>query len=139
MIVSRLIIPLLFVLLSCTLSFAKCPIDTLNVNVITGKGLDKKKVYAEIKDKLGINKAELKKIGEGVYHGELNFVTDSFVFFVNFGCSYFPKYLKIYFNDNLVNKIKLNKKKLRRHEVNNAVIRDIYEVNVFLEDKTKQK
>ena len=126
-------------LLSYTLSFAKCPVDALSVSVFTGKSLGIKRVYAEIKDKRGINKLELEKIGEGVYHGELSFLTQGFTFFIELSCSYFPKYLTIYFDDNIVEKMRLKKKKLIRHQAKGRFLRFMYEVNVFLEDKPKQK
>ena len=125
-------------LLSYSLSFAKCPLDALSVSVFTGESLSKKKVYAEIKDKRGINKVELEKISEGIYYGELDFATQGFTFFIELSCSYFPKYLTIYLDDKIVEKIRLKKKKLRYYQRTDLPFRCIYEVNVFLQEKLKE-
>ena len=113
-IVNRITLAIIFVFMSFSFSFARCPVNALNVEIHFTKKIDgRHKVYAEIKDKLGINKVELKKKNENDYNGVVSFVTSGFTFIVEFNCSYFPKILKIYIDETLVKKIRLDKNELK--------------------------
>ncbi len=57
------------------------------------------KLYAEIKKGWTVQKADLLKIDEGIFQGEIEYSTIGLVIFIELSCSYFPDEITIYSNE----------------------------------------
>jgi len=114
---AAILLAAVLIILPPHISFSRCPIHALKVNVTTTKQLEHQRIYAEVKNNLGKRRVELERIDQNRYQGLLRFVTSGPIFVVELNCNYFPEYIVIFSGDDIFRKVRVNEKELKSYQI----------------------